>query len=84
MRGDFGWLMAVAGWSFALRMVFKPVGKFFEDYIAKVGETEGKWAVRLLSSPGYKFTAFLIDYLASVKLPSKPVPAIKAEQDGSK
>ena len=71
MRGDFGWLMAAVSWVTAARLAFKPVSSFFSQYIATVGETEGKWATAVLHHPIYKFVAFLLDYLASVKLPQK-------------
>lgn len=71
MRGDFGWLVALMMWPTGLRLVFKPLTKFFESYIEQVGQSEGAWAVRLMSSRAWRFIAFTLDYLASVKLPVK-------------
>lgn len=71
MRGDFGLLMAAISWVTALRLVFKPLSKYFESYIAQVGQTEGAWAVRLMTSQLWRLLAFTLDYLASVKLPVK-------------
>ena len=71
MRGDFGLLMAVISWVTAARLVFKPVTQFLQSYITQAGEADGKWATRVLESGGYKFIAFLLDYLASVKLPTR-------------
>lgn len=75
MRGESGWLLSLFAWSAALRYALKPVTQFFEGYIKQVGEQEGKWAVKVLSSPAYRFVSFLLDYLASVKLPARPKPA---------
>jgi hypothetical protein len=69
MRGDFGWLMAVISWITAARLVFKPINGMFQSYIASRPAAQTEWAKWLLSSPLWGFLSFLLDYLASVKLP---------------
>jgi hypothetical protein len=70
MRGDFGWLMAAISWITALRLAFKPINGFFQNYISNRPATQTAWAQRLLSSTAYGFVVFTLDYLASIKLPT--------------
>ena len=70
MRGDFGWLMAAISWVTALRLGLKPINKFMEAYISSRPATQTKWAQFILGSALWGFIAFLVDYLASVKLPN--------------
>lgn len=72
LTGEFGWLMAAMTIPSALRYIFKPVTFFLEKYIAQATETESAWARALMAHPAWKFSAFLLDYLASVKLPTIP------------
>jgi hypothetical protein len=70
MRGDFGWLMATISWITALRLGLKPINKFMESYIASRPTAQTRWAQVILGSAAWGFVVFLVDYLASVKLPN--------------
>jgi hypothetical protein len=69
MRGDFGWVMAAISWITAARLVFKPVNGLFQAYIQTRPAAQTNWAQWILNSAPWGFVAFLLDYLASIKLP---------------
>ena len=71
MKGDFGWLMAAISWVTALRFALKPINGFLHSYISARPAAQTAWAQKILSSAWWGFIAFALDYLASIKLPSK-------------
>jgi hypothetical protein len=55
-----------------LRAVFKPLMKAIEAYVESTPwESDNQALEKLKSTRGYRAVAFLVDYLASVKLPEK-------------
>lgn len=72
LSGEFGWPIALVTWPTVLRLVFKPTSRFILAYVESRPATETQWAQRLLASSVWGLIAFLVDYLASLKLPVAP------------
>lgn len=72
MRGDYGVMMTIMSWVFALRMVNKLVGAVIIKFRAeKATPDENAFFERIKSRLWYRILSFLLDYLASIKLPGK-------------
>lgn len=78
MGGHGSWLVTLVAWMGALRLVAKPVSaviqSFFTKLVAKAIETpesdDDAAIARLLSCWPYRILAFLVDWGASIKLPT--------------
>lgn len=73
-RGHVVALCAVIG---MLRLLVKPFGEMLKRTITRAAETaissankdDDHWIIVVLEFPGYRLAAFLLDLVASVKLP---------------
>lgn len=78
LGGKISWLATALAWIGALRLVAKPVSAWvqtlFSKLVAKVTETpepdDDELVARLIKSWPYRILAFLVDWVASVKLPT--------------
>jgi hypothetical protein len=71
-----GWVAAAVAWIGALRLALKPFGAGVARFVAAAvefcrvaGPGEVSWMDRVMHSVPYRMLAFLVDYVASVKLP---------------
>jgi hypothetical protein len=77
LQGDHGWIAAIGVWIGALRVALKPFGaqitSLLDRAIERARETDDteddQFILRVISSRWYRVLAFLLDLLASVKLP---------------
>lgn len=83
MRGDQGWVLQISAWVVALRTVFKPFSAQLEALLARAVQwvrespesDDDLLLERLLSNRVYRLLVFLVDFGASIKLPT--VAALK-------
>ena len=71
LSGEYGWLIAISMWPTVLRMSLKPIQKFLTSALEGLGPDDGAWASRILGSRAWRTFVWLVDYIASVKLPVK-------------
>ena len=69
LRGEFGWVLGFTAWVTVLRVVFTFINRqlrdFAEQNIAEAGAIQ-----RIFDSLPYRILAFLINMVASIKLPT--------------
>ena len=78
LSGDNGWLAQVSGWMVTARLVLKPFSALLvarlTEAIFRVIDTEDaatvEMALQLLRAKAYRWAAFVIDLVASLKLPT--------------
>ncbi len=71
-------LIAVMG---TFRLFFKPLVTLIHAWVAaSPSKKDDEILVKVESSGWYKAIMFIVDYIASVKLPEKKVPIAQAEQ----
>jgi hypothetical protein len=79
LNGDGGWAVAVLTWVGTARIVFKLVSSRIEDLLSALATwlSANKDQASIdkvnsaLSTSAWKVFAFLVDYIASIKLPLK-------------
>ena len=79
LQGDQGWLLQLSAWMVAFRTIFKPFSAQLQAFLDRAvlwvqasPETDDDLLLeRLLASRAYRFLAFLLDFFASIKLPSR-------------
>lgn len=78
LSGKFGWLSTVFAWMGAMRVAAKPISAVLQDgaakFIASAIESESddddRLAASILGSRTYRLLAFVLDWVASIKLPT--------------
>ena len=67
---QYPWLQHVVAIMVICRIVFKPLFQILGKYVElTVEEDDNKKLHKIMNSKAYKMTAFIIDMIASVKLP---------------
>ena len=72
--GQYGWLVAVMTIVGVLRMVFKPAMSLLKTVVDLTPTAkDNELLEKILKNPMYKIFAYLLDWTASVKLPTLKV-----------
>jgi hypothetical protein len=78
LDGRYGYLIAFSAWVTVLRFSMKWVSGMFQAYLTQAAVDSDKvWVSSVLNNRFYKFAAFLLDYLASTKLPNADIVAAR-------
>lgn len=70
MTEKYPWAMTLVSFMGVMRLIFKPLFTFLVAVVkATPSEADDRWLETVQTSKAYNVIAFLLDYLASIKLP---------------
>jgi len=72
MAGKYGWLSAILMYIGIFRLILKPLMVFLQSVVvATPSPKDDELLGKLMANPLYSVVVFVVDWLASIKLPKK-------------
>lgn len=79
LQGQHGYLIAITSWMALCKIVFGLFNTALKDFMTNAMPSDKEWLSTLLDHRFYRISAWLINYIISIKLPAT-VDLIKKEQ----
>jgi hypothetical protein len=69
LSGDFGWIVCLTAWQTIVRTGMAFVNSKLKEFMENALPEDAAWLTTAMSSRWYRITYFMLNTLASVKLP---------------